>query len=227
MKTQNKHGVIFFLLAFAFVLIAFFSFTPKSNHLAESTQQETEPTLKPFYGKTDQELAAENAQQKPWEMDWSAAKSANQPQEQTGWDNRVTTLPQQESQNTNIETTSSYSYSKNSNNYHSYDDSNSDKYVYRTRPVEDTSSRTSNDYYQNTDTYSNPRTHYDDYSTSSNSYSAPITTSAPTPQPTHMTSCDGSGCWDNQGNRYAGNNGTYFQSNGGICRDIGGMVQCN
>ena len=136
--------------------------------------------------------------------------------------NGTTTPPQQERQNNNLGTTSSYS-----NNYHSYDDSNSNKYVYRTQPVEDTSSRTSNDYYQNTDTYSNPRTHYDDYSTSSNSYSAPITTSAPTPQPTHMTSCDGSGCWDNQGNRYAGNNGTYFQSNGGICRDIGGMVQCN
>lgn len=54
-----------------------------------------------------------------------------------------------------------------------------------------------------------------------------MTTPAPVPQPTHMTSCDGSGCWDNQGNRYAGNNGTYFQQNGGVCRDIGGMVQCN
>lgn len=233
MKTQNKHGVIFFLLAFAIVLIAFFSFVPKSskpNRLAKNAQQETNPTLKPFYGKTDEELAAENAQQKPWEMDWSAAKSANQSQEQTGWDNGTTTPHQQEIKNSNLVTTSTYSYTKNpSYNYHSYDDSNSDQYVYRTRPIEDTSSQTSNDYYlnQNTDSYSNPRSNYDDYSTSSNSYSAPVATTTPAPQPTHITSCDGSGCWDNQGNRYAGNNGTYFQQNGGMCRDIGGMVQCN
>lgn len=222
MKTQNKHGVIFFILSFAIVLTIFSFFIPKSskqNRLAENAQQEIN-TINGPYGKND--IPVENSQQKPWEMDWSAANSANQSQEQTSWDNGTTTPPQQERQNNNLGTTSSYS-----NNYHSYDDSNSNKYVYRTQPVEDTSSRTSNDYYQNTDTYSNPRTHYDDYSTSSNSYSAPITTSAPTPQPTHMTSCDGSGCWDNQGNRYAGNNGTYFQSNGGICRDIGGMVQCN
>ena len=152
MKTQNKNGLIFFLLAFAFLLIVFFSFAPKSskpNHLAENAQQKTEPTLKPFYGKTDEELAGENAQQKPWEMDWSAAKSTNQSQEQTGWDNGATTPHQQEVQNSNLATASTYSYTKNpSYNYHSYDDSNSDKYVYRTRPVEDTGSRISNDYYQ-------------------------------------------------------------------------------
>ncbi|WP_228269943.1 DUF4124 domain-containing protein [Acinetobacter bereziniae] len=64
----------------------------------------------------------------------------------------------------------------------------------------------------------------DSYSNSNNSYSAPM------PQhqssPTHMTSCDGSGCWDNQGNRYNGNNGTYY-NNGRVCRDIGGQMQCN
>ena len=64
----------------------------------------------------------------------------------------------------------------------------------------------------------------DSYSNSNNSYSTPM------PQrqssPTHMTSCDGSGCWDNQGNRYNGNNGTYY-NNGRVCRDIGGQMQCN
>ncbi|MEG6544779.1 DUF4124 domain-containing protein [Acinetobacter bereziniae] len=64
----------------------------------------------------------------------------------------------------------------------------------------------------------------DSYSNSNNSYSAPM----PQRQPasTHMTSCDGSGCWDNQGNRYNGNNGTYY-NNGRVCRDIGGQMQCN
>lgn len=62
----------------------------------------------------------------------------------------------------------------------------------------------------------------DNYSNSRNSYSAPTAPAAPT----HMTSCDGSGCWDNQGNRYNGNNGTYF-NNGRVCRDIGGQMQCN
>ena len=64
----------------------------------------------------------------------------------------------------------------------------------------------------------------DSFSNSNNSYSAPM------PQrqtaPTHMTSCDGLGCWDNQGNRYNGNNGTYY-NNGRVCRDIGGQMQCN
>lgn len=64
----------------------------------------------------------------------------------------------------------------------------------------------------------------DSYSNSNRpSYSAPMSTA---PQPTHMTSCDGSGCWDNQGNRYNGNNGTYY-NNGRMCRDIGGQMQCN
>ena len=116
MKTQNKNGLIFFLLAFAFLLIVFFPFAPKSskpNHLAENASQKTEPTLNPFYGKTDEELAEENAQQKPWEMDWSTAKSANQSQEQTGSDNGTTTPHQQEVQNSNLTTASTYSYTKN------------------------------------------------------------------------------------------------------------------
>ena len=228
MKTQNKNGLIFFLLAFAFLLIVFFSFAPKSskpNHLAENAQQKTEPTLKPFYGKTDEELAGENAQQKPWEMDWSTAKSTNQSQEQTGWDNGATTPHQQEVQNSNLATASTYSYTKNpSYNYHSYDDSNSDKYVYRTRPVEDTGSRISNDYYQNSDTYSSPRTYYDDYSTSSNSYSAPM----PQRQPSTITNCDGAGCWGSDGTRYnRGAGDTYFPSTGGVCQSVGGQMQCN
>ena len=66
----------------------------------------------------------------------------------------------------------------------------------------------------------------DSYSNSNNSYSVPSSQPMNTP-PSHMTSCDGSGCWDNQGNRYSGNNGTYFQQNGRMCRDIGGQMQCN
>ncbi|MEG2269280.1 MAG: hypothetical protein RSC68_33750, partial [Acinetobacter sp.] len=96
MKTQNKHGLIFFLLAFTFVLIVFFSFDQKSskpNNLAENAHQKTESTLKPFYGKTDEELAGDNVQQKPWEIDWSTANSANQSQEQTGSDNETTRSP--------------------------------------------------------------------------------------------------------------------------------------
>lgn len=64
----------------------------------------------------------------------------------------------------------------------------------------------------------------DNYSSPNNPF--PSVPKPPTPQPTHMTSCDSSGCWDNQGNRYKGNNGTYF-SNGQMCRDIGGRIQCN
>lgn len=63
-------------------------------------------------------------------------------------------------------------------------------------------------------------------SNSRNSYSAPMPPQTQAPTPTHMTSCDGSGCWDNQGNRYNGNNGTYY-NNGRMCRDIGGQMQCN
>lgn len=63
----------------------------------------------------------------------------------------------------------------------------------------------------------------DSYSNSNSSYSAPMPQA---PTPTHMTNCDGSGCWDNQGNRYNGNSGTYY-NNGRMCRDIGGQLQCN
>lgn len=65
-----------------------------------------------------------------------------------------------------------------------------------------------------------------DNSNSRNSYSAPKPPPTQAPTPTNMTSCDGSGCWDNQGNRYNGNNGTYY-NNGRMCRDIGGQMQCN
>lgn len=225
MKTQNKHGVIFFILSFAIVLTFFSFFIPKSskqNRLAENAQQEIN-TIKGPYGKND--IPVENPQQKLWEMDSSAANSANQSQEQTSWDNGTTTAHQQEIQNNNVTTTQTYTHPQTTYYDNSYSESESNKYVYRTRPTEDTNSRTSNDYYQNTDSYSSSKTRYDDYATANNP--TPITVPTPTPQPTHMTSCDGSGCWDNQGNRYAGNNGTYYQSNGGMCRDIGGMVQCN
>lgn len=66
----------------------------------------------------------------------------------------------------------------------------------------------------------------DNYSNSRNSYSSPPPPPMQAPVPSHMTSCDGSGCWDNQGNRYNGNNGTYY-NNGRMCRDIGGQMQCN
>ncbi|WP_288401744.1 hypothetical protein [uncultured Acinetobacter sp.] len=204
METQKKQGVIFFVLSFAIVLTIFSLFIPESsNRLSENIQQEknpfldpnygkdlnanetpitlqAEPNLKPFYGKTDEELAAENSQQKPWEVDWSAAKSANQSQKQTSLDNRTTTQTYASPQTTYYD--------------NSYSESEGNSYVYRTQPVEDTGSRISNNSYQNTDSYSSPRSNYGDYSTSSNSYSAPMTTPAPAPHPTHMTSCDGSGC---------------------------------
>lgn len=65
----------------------------------------------------------------------------------------------------------------------------------------------------------------DSYSNSNPPSSAQTPNRTP-PPPKHMTSCDGSGCWDNQGNRYVGNNGTYY-NNGQTCRDIGGQMQCN
>lgn len=43
-----------------------------------------------------------------------------------------------------------------------------------------------------------------------------------------MTSCDGAGCWDNQGTRYnRGAGDTYFSSTGGSCQGVGDQMQCN
>ena len=209
--------VILFVTTFIFIAVGS-SLVQRKNPTQDNQLQQTTNQQNPFaqfvkpQEKKEENPFAQFVQQNPQNHDVK-------PREMD-LNNGTTTPPQQERQNNNLGTTSSYS-----NNYHSYDDSNSNKYVYRTRSTEDTSSLTSNDYYQNTDSYSSSKTRYDDYTTIKNS--TPMTTPAPAPQSTHMTSCDGSGCWDNQGNRYAGNNGTYFQQNGGVCRDIGGMVQCN
>lgn len=64
----------------------------------------------------------------------------------------------------------------------------------------------------------------DSYSNSGSSYSAPM----PQRQPSTVTNCDSSGCWGTDGTRYnrgAGN--TYVPSNGGVCQDVGGQMQCN
>lgn len=217
--------IILFIVTFLIMLIP----ENTNNSYQESTTQTTQLNyFDQFDEKTTENksnTSVDSSQQKPWEMDWSTAKSANQSQEQTGSDNGITTPYQQEVPNSNLATASTYSYTKNpSYNYHSYDDSNSDKYVYRTRPVEDTGSRISNDYYQNSDTYSSPRSHYDDYSTSSNSYSATM----PQRQPSTITNCDGAGCWGSDGTRYnRGAGDTYFPSTGGSCQSVGGQMQCN
>lgn len=49
------------------------------------------------------------------------------------------------------------------------------------------------------------------------------------PAPSHITDCDGAGCWDNQGNRYNHGAGpTHFRQDGRVCHDIGGgQMRCN
>jgi hypothetical protein len=64
----------------------------------------------------------------------------------------------------------------------------------------------------------------DSYSNSNNSYSAPMPQRQPS---THMTSCDGSGCWDNQGNRYNRGAGDTYLFYWYVSRDIGSQMQCN
>lgn len=57
--------------------------------------------------------------------------------------------------------------------------------------------------------------------------------SAPAPElapaaAAHLTSCNGAGCWDNQGQRY--NNGagaTHIRQDGRVCQYIGNQMQCN
>lgn len=42
-----------------------------------------------------------------------------------------------------------------------------------------------------------------------------------------ISSCDGSGCWDTDGNRYnAGGGNTYFSADGQTCRKVGTQLQC-
>lgn len=47
--------------------------------------------------------------------------------------------------------------------------------------------------------------------------------------PTHITNCDGAGCWDNQGNRYNHGAGpTHIRQDGRVCQDTGGgQMLCN
>ena len=49
------------------------------------------------------------------------------------------------------------------------------------------------------------------------------------PTPTHVTNCDGAGCWDNQGNRYNHGTGpTHIRQDGRVCHDTGaGQMICN
>lgn len=55
-------------------------------------------------------------------------------------------------------------------------------------------------------------------------YSAPINNTAPSA----IVNCDGAGCWGTDGTRYnKGAGETYFPSNGGVCQNIGGQIQCN
>lgn len=47
------------------------------------------------------------------------------------------------------------------------------------------------------------------------------------PAPTHITNCDASGCWDNQGGRYnRGAGPTYTHQSGQTCQKIGDQMHC-
>ena len=53
-------------------------------------------------------------------------------------------------------------------------------------------------------------------------------TPKPVAPPSNITSCDNTGCWDNNGTRYnKGAGDTYFPSTGGSCQSVGGQMQCN
>lgn len=57
--------------------------------------------------------------------------------------------------------------------------------------------------------------------------SAPMPAPAAPPAPTHITNCDASGCWDNQGGRYnRGAGPTYIHQGGRPCQMIGGQMHC-
>lgn len=52
--------------------------------------------------------------------------------------------------------------------------------------------------------------------------------SMPAPQPSVITSCDGTGCWDNLGQHYSNaGGGTYIRQDGGVCQGGGGQMNCN
>lgn len=56
---------------------------------------------------------------------------------------------------------------------------------------------------------------------------APEVISAPPPQPSIITNCDPTGCWDNLGNRYNNSGTGHFWRNGQFCVNNGGTVLCH
>lgn len=219
MKTQNKHGLIFFLLAFAIVLTVFSFFIPKSSN------------------KVNHKPVRTNENQKPWEMDWGNNQSAeieyrrneaqNTAQQQVNTNDSYDTSSQNINIPTNYNSSSIYvanpeikpeRYISRTNNSSQYEININDR-DNSVQEIYPSSTQNNNVEYSSNN--------HDNYENSTSSYSVPMPHPTPAPTaPTHMTSCDGSGCWDNQGNRYNGNNGTYF-NNGRVCRDIGGQMQCN
>lgn len=60
------------------------------------------------------------------------------------------------------------------------------------------------------------------------SMSAPAPIPTPFPQPSVITNCDQTGCWDNVGNRYnRGAGETYIRQDGKVCQGSGPNMQCN
>lgn len=168
-----------------------------------------------------------SSRQKPWERDWKNF--------QTSEDQYYTYENQVSSGNNNIDFNSytplaSQSYASNSSqpsttSYGHYVDTR----LNNTEPVSvQRESMTYNNQEINTSYEVKPRSYDDEYTSSYsvNTQSVPPQQNIPAP-PSHLTSCDGSGCWDNLGNRYRGSGDTYFPSGGGVCRDIGGQLQCH
>ena len=46
------------------------------------------------------------------------------------------------------------------------------------------------------------------------------------PEPKRITTCDPGGCTDDQGNRYMGSNGGYYDEDGRFCRQVGNKLKC-
>lgn len=66
---------------------------------------------------------------------------------------------------------------------------------------------------------------YDAGATESYGSAAPSYTPPP---PTHITDCDQTGCWDNQGGRYnKGAGPTHIRNDGRVCQSVGGQMICN
>ena len=219
MKTQNRYGMLIFFIAFAIVLTLFSFFIPKSsntrNSSSDSANEKQKPwemdwshakqsaELKPFHGKTDEELALEHSQgylnQNTSYYDTNSSNIPNQP---TYKSPRAT-------------------YHDNPNY-----ENESNSYVYRTQPtyLSNSSSQTT-DYYQNQTPENNNSSNYNTTSSySDDSYSARM----PQRQSSTITNCDGAGCWGSDGTRYnRGAGDTYFPSTGGSCQSIGGQMQCN